>query len=71
MRAAGDSAAESGAGGRWRTPERAGQQGRGRMDDIVAVTEGGAPVALRQEANAARGYAAASRAASTRLIYET
>nr|WP_294529436.1 hypothetical protein [uncultured Rhodopila sp.] len=42
-----------------------------RTDDIVPVTEGGAPAALGQEADAARGYAAASRAASTRLIYET
>ena len=40
------------------------------MDDIVPVTEGGAPAALGQEADAARGYAAASRAASTRLIYD-
>ncbi len=40
------------------------------MDDIVPVTEGGAPAALGQEADAVRGYAAASRAASTRLIYD-
>ena len=40
------------------------------MDDIVAVTEGGAPAALGQEADAVHGYAAASRAASTRLIYD-
>ena len=61
-----------GAGGRWRAPERAGQQGRGGMDDddIVPITEEDAPVALRQEAEVARGYAAASRAASTRLIYD-
>ena len=46
------------------------QWGRGGMDDIVPVTEGGAPVAVGQEADAAHGYAAASRAASTRLIYD-
>ena len=40
------------------------------MDDIVPVAEGGIPAALGQEADAARGYAAASRAASTRLIYD-
>jgi integrase len=40
------------------------------MDDIVPAATGGIPAALGQEADAARGYAAASRAASTRLIYE-
>ena len=49
---------------------RAGQKGRGGMDDIVAGAAGGIPAGLGQEADAARGYAAASRAASTRLIYD-
>ena len=40
------------------------------MDGIVSVAKGSAPVALGQEADAARSYAAASRAASTRLIYD-
>jgi hypothetical protein len=40
------------------------------MDDVVPDAAGGAPVALGQEADAARGYAAARRAASTRLIYD-
>ena len=40
------------------------------MDDIVPGAEDGSPAALGQEADAARGYAAASRAASTRLIYD-
>ena len=40
------------------------------MDDIVPAAAGGTPAALGQEADAARGYAAASRAASTRLIYD-
>ena len=39
-------------------------------DDIVPAAEDGSPAALGQEADAARGYAAASRAASTRLIYD-
>ena len=39
-------------------------------NDIVPAAVGGAPAALGQEADAARGYAAASRAASTRLIYD-
>ena len=40
------------------------------MDDIVPGAAGGIPAALGQEADVARGYAAASRAASTRLIYD-
>ena len=40
------------------------------MDNIVPSAEGAAPAALGQEADVARGYAAASRAASTRLIYD-
>ena len=39
-------------------------------DDILPITEDSAPATLGQEANAARGYAAASRAVSTRLIYD-
>ena len=40
------------------------------MDDIVPDAAGGIPATLGQEADAAHGYAAASRAASTRLIYD-
>ncbi len=40
------------------------------MDDIVPAAAGGIPGALGQEADAVRGYAAASHAASTRLIYD-
>ena len=39
------------------------------MDDIAPAAPGSIP-AVGQEADAARGYAAASRAASTRLIYD-
>ena len=39
------------------------------MDDIVPAVPGSIPAAA-QEADAAHGYAAASRAASTRLIYD-
>ena len=40
------------------------------MDDIVPAAAGGIPGSLGQEADAVRGYAAASHAASTRLIYD-
>ena len=40
------------------------------MDDIVPGAAGGIPAELHEEADAARGYAAASRATSTRLIYD-
>ena len=40
------------------------------MDDIVPAAAGSIPVALGQEADTACDYAAASRAASTRLIYD-
>ena len=38
------------------------------MDDIVAVTEGGAPAALGQEANAARRYSYGRTIAALRKL---
>jgi len=70
MRAAGDAAAES---GRRRSVAgtRAGwAAGEGRRDGRRHRAGRGIPAALGHGADAARGYAAASRAASTRLIYD-
>ena len=57
-------------GGRQSGLSSRGGEGRGGMDDIVSGAAGGIPASLGQKADATRGYAAASRAASTRLIYD-
>ena len=44
----GDAAAVSRGAGRWRASERAGQRGRGGMDDIVPGAAGGIPAAFRR-----------------------